>query len=58
MEKFDDLNSKFDDLRQCSINFPGDYSEQIALELGEILNISIDTELIKKNDVESDKKVW
>ena len=48
MEKFDDLNSKLDDLRQCSINFPGDYSEQIALELGEILNISIDTELIKK----------
>lgn len=45
---FDDLTKRFDDLGQYSIHFPGDYSEQIALEMGRILDISIDTEIIKK----------
>lgn len=48
MSKYFELLKKYDDLRQYAIHFPGDYSEQIALDVGKVMGILIDTELIKK----------
>lgn len=47
MKKYGELLKKYDDLKQYSITFPGDYSEQIAVDIGKVMNISVDTEIIK-----------
>jgi hypothetical protein len=47
MQKYSELLKKYDDLKQYSITFPGDYSEQIAVDVGKAMNIPIDTEIIK-----------
>jgi len=46
MNKFNELVKKYNDLRQYEIYFPGEYSEQIAIDVGKIVDINVDAELI------------
>ena len=48
MKKYSQLLEKYNDLRQYSITFPGDYSEEIAADVGKVMNIQVDTEMIHK----------
>ncbi len=48
MKKYSQLLERYDDLRQYSITFPSDYSEKIAADVGKIMNIQVDTEMIHK----------
>ncbi len=39
MQKYVELLRRYSDLKQYSITFPGDYSEQIALDAGKVMNM-------------------
>lgn len=57
MSKFDELVNKYSDLRQYAIHFPGDYSEQIALDVGKMMEINVDGELIKATNLNRKRKL-
>jgi hypothetical protein len=48
MQKYSELLKRYDDLKQYSITFPGDYSEQIVVDVGKVMNIPVDVESIRK----------
>ena len=54
MQKYSELLKRYDDLRQYSITFPGDYSEQITVDVGKIMSIPVDVEMI--NHTISDRR--
>jgi hypothetical protein len=47
MQKYSELFKRYDDLKQYSIYFIGSYSEQIAADIGKVMDIPVDTEVVK-----------